>query len=168
MDFADNELTEILNIFQVEAEDIISKMNNSLLDLERNPKNKELILLLFRNAHSLKGAARMIGFNSIQTLAHKMEDILDLAQENKLILNTKISDILYKTVDIIADIIKDSVSSGQEITDMTVVNEQINILDNIKSVEEQNINATNETMDYNRTLLHNSIEKLNSLIIIIF
>ncbi|MBR1908595.1 hybrid sensor histidine kinase/response regulator [bacterium] len=165
MDFSDNELTEILNIFQVEAEDIISKMNNSLLDLERNPKNKELILLLFRNAHSLKGAARMIGFNSIQTLAHKMEDILDLAQENKLILNTKISDILYKTVDMIDEIIKNSISSGQEIADMTEVNEQINILDNIKSVEEQNINATKETMDYNRTLLHNSIEKLNSLIV---
>jgi len=165
MDFSDNELTEILNIFQVEAEDIISKMNNSLLDLERNPKNKELILLLFRNAHSLKGAARMIGFNSIQTLSHKMEDILDLAQENKLILNTKISDILYKTVDMIDEIIKNSIASGQEIADITEVNEQINILDNIKSVEEQNINATKETMDYNRTLLHNSIEKLNSLIV---
>ncbi len=165
MEFADNELTEILNIFQVEAEEIISKMNNSLLDLERNPKNKELILLLFRNAHSLKGAARMIGFNSIQSLAHKMEDILDLAQENKLILNTKISDILYKTVDMIDDIIKNSVQAGQEIADSSEVNEQINILDNIKSVEEQNINATNETMDYNRTLLHDSIEKLNSLIV---
>ncbi len=165
MEYSENELTEILNIFQVEAEDIISKMNNSLLDLERNPKNKELILLLFRNAHSLKGAARMIGFNSIQTLAHKMEDILDLAQENKLVLNTKISDILYKTVDMIDEIIKNSISAGIEIADMTEVNEQVNILDNIKSVEEQNINATNETMDYNRNLLHNSIEKLNSLIV---
>ena len=165
MEYSENELTEILNIFQVEADDIISKMNNSLLDLERNPKNKELILLLFRNAHSLKGAARMIGFNSIQTLAHKMEDILDLAQENKLILNTKISDILYKTVDMIDDIIKSSIPSGHEIADITEVNEQINILENIKSVEEQNINATNETMDYNRNLLHESIEKLNSLIV---
>ena len=165
MEFADNELTEILNIFQVESEEIISKMNNSLLDLERNPKNKELILLLFRNAHSLKGAARMIGFDSIQSLAHKMEDILDLAQENKLILNTKISDILYKTVDMIDAIIKDSVIAGHEIADVTEVNEQINILDNIKSVEDQNINATKETMDYNRNLLHESISKLNSLII---
>lgn len=165
MEFADNELTEILNIFQVEAEEIISKMNNSLLDLERNPKNKELILLLFRNAHSLKGAARMIGFDSIQMLAHKMEDILDLAQENKLILNTKISDILYKTVDMIDEIIKDSVQAGHEIADVTEVNEQVNILDNIKSVEDQNINATKETMDYNRNLLHDSIAKLNSLII---
>ena len=47
MEFSENELTEILNIFQVEAEEIISKMNNSLLDLERNPKNKELISYIF-------------------------------------------------------------------------------------------------------------------------
>ena len=165
MEFSDNELTEILNIFQVEAEEIISKMNNSLLDLERNPKNKELILILFRNAHSLKGAARMIGFNSIQTLAHKMEDILDLAQENKLVLNTKISDILYKTVDMISDIVKSSISSGQEIADVTLVNEQLNILDNITSAEDQNISATKETMDFNRNLLNDSIDKINSLIV---
>ena len=49
MEFSDNELTEILNIFQVEAEEIISKMNNSLLDLERNPKNKELILEIWKS-----------------------------------------------------------------------------------------------------------------------
>ena len=165
MEFSDNELTEILNIFQVEAEEIISKMNNSLLDLERNPKNKELILILFRNAHSLKGAARMIGFNSVQTLAHKMEDILDLAKENKLILNTKISDILYKTVDMISDIVKGSIDSGQEIADVTLVNEQLNILDNIKSAEDQNITATKETMDFNRVLLNESIDKINSLIV---
>ncbi len=165
MEFSDNELTEILNIFQVEAEEIISKMNNSLLDLERNPKNKELILILFRNAHSLKGAARMIGFNSVQTLAHKMEDILDLAKENKLILNTKISDILYKTVDMISDIVKSSIDSGQEIADVTLVNEQLNILDNIKSAEDQNITATKETMDFNRVLLNESIDKINSLIV---
>lgn len=165
MEFSDNELTEILNIFQVEAEEIISKMNNSLLDLERNPKNKELILILFRNAHSLKGAARMIGFNSIQTLAHKMEDILDLAQENKLVLNTKISDILYKTVDMISDIVKSSINSGQEIADVTLVNEQVNILDNITSAEDQNISATKETMDFNRNLLNDSIDKINSLIV---
>lgn len=165
MEFSDNELTEILNIFQVEAEEIISKMNNSLLDLERNPKNKELILILFRNAHSLKGAARMIGFNSIQTLAHKMEDILDLAKENKLILNTKISDILYKTVDMISDIVKNSVDSGEEMVDVAQVNEQINILDNIKSAEDQNITSTKETMDFNRNLLEASIEKINSLIV---
>ena len=165
MEFSENELTEILNIFQVEAEEIISKMNNSLLDLERNPKNKELILILFRNAHSLKGAARMIGFNSVQTLAHKMEDILDLAKENKLILNTKISDILYKTVDIISDIVKSSIDSGQEIADVTLVNEQLNILDNIKSTEDQNITATKETMDFNRALLNESTDKINSLIV---
>ncbi len=165
MEFSENELTEILNIFQVEAEEIISKMNNSLLDLERNPKNKELILILFRNAHSLKGAARMIGFNSVQTLAHKMEDILDLAKENKLILNTKISDILYKTVDIISDIVKSSIDSGQEIADVTLVNEQLNILDNIKSAEDQNITATKETMDFNRALLNESTDKINSLIV---
>lgn len=167
VDFSDNESIdiEVLKIFQVEAEEIISKLNNSLLDLEKNPKNKELILVLFRDAHSLKGAARMIGFNNVQTLAHKMEDILGLAKDSKLIFNTKISDILYKTVDMISDIIKDSTEQGLEVCDIADFNEQIKVLENIKSVENQNVNSSKETLDYNVKLLKESFEKLNSLIV---
>ena len=78
MDFQDEELNEILNIFRVESEDIIKRLNSSLLSLEKKPSDMDLIVLLFRDAHSLKGAARMIGFNNIQNLAHKMEDIFGL------------------------------------------------------------------------------------------
>ncbi len=78
------------------------------MDLEKNPKNKDAILLLFRDAHSLKGASRMVGFNNVQAVAHKMEDVLGLAKEDKLLVNSKIIDVLYKTVDFLATLIKQS------------------------------------------------------------
>ena len=56
----------ILKIFQVESEEIISRLNENLLALEKNPHNKDIVFILFRDAHSLKGAARMVGFNNIQ------------------------------------------------------------------------------------------------------
>ena len=83
MDFSPEEFDEILNIFRGETEEIVQKLNNNLLQLESNPDSEDLLVYLFRDAHSLKGAARMIGFNNIQRLAHKAEDVLGLAKEKK-------------------------------------------------------------------------------------
>ena len=114
MDFSPEEFDEILNIFREETDEIIDKLNNNLLRLENTPKDKEILVYMFRDAHSLKGAARMIGFNNIQRLAHKVEDVLGLAKENKISINHTISDILYKSLDFLSDIIQKSISIKKE------------------------------------------------------
>ena len=114
MDFLPEEFEEILNIFRGETEEIIQKLNNNLLQLENSPDNKELLVYLFRDAHSLKGAARMIGFNNIQRLAHKTEDVLGLAKENKIVINREISDALYKAMDLLSELIQESVKIKKE------------------------------------------------------
>ena len=114
MDFLPEEFDEILNIFRGETEEIIQKLNNNLLQLETNPDNKELLVYLFRDAHSLKGAARMIGFNNIQRLAHKAEDVLGYAKENKIAINKEISSALLKAIDLISDMINESVKLKKE------------------------------------------------------
>ncbi len=114
MDFSPEEFDEILNIFREETDEIIEKLNNNLLRLENSPKDKEILVYMFRDAHSLKGAARMIGFNNIQRLAHKIEDVLGLAKENKISINHSISDILYKSLDFLSDIIQKSISIKKE------------------------------------------------------
>lgn len=114
MDFSPEEFDEILNIFREETDEIIEKLNNNLLRLENSPKDKEILVYMFRDAHSLKGAARMIGFNNIQRLAHKIEDVLGLAKENKISINHAISDILYKSLDFLSDIIQKSISIKKE------------------------------------------------------
>lgn len=114
MDFSPEEFDEILNIFREETDEIIDKLNNNLLRLENTPKDKEILVYMFRDAHSLKGAARMIGFNNIQRLAHKIEDVLGLAKENKISINHTISDILYKSLDFLSDIIQKSISIKKE------------------------------------------------------
>lgn len=54
MDFLSEEFEQILNIFREESEEIVEKLNNNLLALEKNPDNKDIIFQLFRDAHSLK------------------------------------------------------------------------------------------------------------------
>ena len=84
MDFLDDELDEILNIFQQEGGEILQSMDKSLFALEKDPKNQDVLIQLARDAHSLKGSARMLGFESIQKIAHKIEDILGYLRDGKI------------------------------------------------------------------------------------
>lgn len=164
MDFLEDTFDEIIKIFQVESEEIISRINNSLLSLEKNPNDKDAVLTLFRDAHSLKGASRMVGFNNVQTIAHKIEDILGLAKENKITLNKKVVDVLYKTTDFLAELIQKSIDRKKEVTDD--ISAQLTMLKNIEnnSFEEENLGFTVIKSDFDVNLLVKNIENINNII----
>lgn len=111
MDFLENEIEEILNIFREESEEQIQKINKNLLKLEANPKDQTAISELFREAHSLKGAARMIGLNDIQLIAHKLEDVLGLAKDRLIKITPELVDTLCKAVDCINSIVEESIAT---------------------------------------------------------
>lgn len=136
MEFQDDELVEILNIFRTESEEIVTRLNDNLLALEKSPTNKDIITLLFRDAHSLKGASRMIGFTATQNLAHKLEDTLGLAKEDKLAINSKIADVMYKTIDLISKIISNSIKTGKEKYSQNEINAQLKALEEVQEIKE--------------------------------
>lgn len=162
MDFLEEEFNEILNIFQIESEEIVARLNNSLLDLEKNPNNKDAILVLFRDAHSLKGASRMIGFNNVQTISHKIEDILGLAKENKIQLNSKIVNVLYKTIDFLSDLIQKSITQKHEIYSDDIP-KQISELENIVN-NPQAESSENTQSEFDIELFKQVFEKIGNLI----
>lgn len=137
MDFLDEELVELLNIFREESDEIIQKLNENFLILEKEPQNKAVISDLFRNAHSLKGAARMIGFNEIQTLAHKIEDILGLAKDNQLDITSEIIDVLCKATDYIARLILISIDQTEKIQ-IPEYEQYVHMLENVNKPAEDN------------------------------
>ena len=114
MDFENEEFDEILNIFREESEEILDRISSNLLQLEQNPDNKEYIFQLFRDAHSLKGASRMIGFVNIQKLAHKIEDILGLCKENRLTVSAQLCSLLLKSVDFVWFLVKNSIEQKSD------------------------------------------------------
>lgn len=128
MKFLPEEFDEILNIFRDESDEIIQKINSNLLNLEKNREDKQIILNLFQNAHSLKGAARMVGFYNIQNLAHKIEDILGLIKEEKLLPTKELCDVLYKTTDYMSFLITNSVKAKEDYKaeDIESYNQELN------------------------------------------
>lgn len=114
MEFLQEELDEILNIFQQEGNEILQSMDKNLLILEKKPNNIEVAMHLFRDAHSLKGSARMLGFNNIQNIAHKIEDILGLVKEEKLIPTAYVTDTISSALSFISMLIEKTIEQKSE------------------------------------------------------
>lgn len=91
----------MLDLFRQEAESQTAILNVGLLELEHNPTDSEQLEVCMRAAHSLKGAARIIGLQAGVDVAHVMEDCFVLAQQGKLLLRRKQIDVLLNGTDLL-------------------------------------------------------------------
>ena len=61
-------------VFLEEAGEHLEDMSRALLELEREPQQREAIDLVFRMAHSIKGMAASLGYDALCEVAHRLED----------------------------------------------------------------------------------------------
>jgi two-component system chemotaxis sensor kinase CheA len=102
-------LAKLLETFKIEAEDHLNALSAGLLSLEKEvseKQKKELIETIFREAHSLKGAARAVNFDSIQNICQSLETVLAAWKQKKLQLSRESFDILYASIDLILKLIQ--------------------------------------------------------------
>ncbi len=165
MEFLQEELDEILNIFQQESGEILQSMDKNLLILEKKPKNTEIAMQLFRDAHSLKGSARMLGFNSIQNIAHKIEDVLGLVKEEKLIPDSYITDTISSALSFISMLIEKTLEQKSEYTtdDVNLYIEKLEkIADDNKENKTSFTNAETEAIKFSE-IKKKILKNLNSI-----
>ena len=98
--------TGMLELFKLESETQANVINENLLKLENDPGNNSIIEPLMRAAHSIKGAARMIGLNIIVDLAHLMEECFVNTQNGSVTLKRDFIDLLLHCNDILSTIPK--------------------------------------------------------------
>lgn len=92
------------DLFRQEAENQVAILTGGLLALERNPKDSAQLEALMRAAHSLKGAARIVGVDAAVQVAHGMEDCFVAAQAGKLTLGHAQTDRLLQGVDLLTQL----------------------------------------------------------------
>lgn len=90
---------ELLVEFHGEAVDHLQKIESSLLVLDQNPDEPEALNSIFRSFHTIKGNAAFLGLGPMQTLAHEVESLLDLARNRKLRLRPAIVTEILKSRD---------------------------------------------------------------------
>lgn len=124
---------ELRELFKAESEEHLEQLNSGLLRLENNQGDAALLEELFREAHSLKGSARMLGISDIETVAHRVEDILGLAHKGKSELTANTIDLIYYGLDVIKKLVHEAVTG--ESTNLSVL-DTLAVLNGEKSVDE--------------------------------
>lgn len=89
----------MLDLFRIEAENYTKILETGLVEVEQN-QTPEKIEPLMRAAHSIKGAARIVGLDAVVGIAHAMEDVLSAAQQGKLKLLSHHIDMLLQSNDL--------------------------------------------------------------------
>ncbi len=73
--------SELFEVFRDEADERLDRFVDELLAIERGETRPEAVDLLFREAHTIKGAAGMLGLDDVRELAHATEDVLSSVRD---------------------------------------------------------------------------------------
>ena len=89
----------MIELFRLEAEGQLATLTRHLLALENAAPDADALEAMMRAAHSLKGAARIVGLDAVVRVAHALEDCFVLAQQGGLALGAGQTDVLLRGVD---------------------------------------------------------------------
>lgn len=111
-DIADDEL----QVFMPEAEEQLKKLEDGLMQLERSGADDDLLQVIFRAAHTLKGAAGAIGHVRMTELTHSMETVLDGLRKGQYAPRPAMMDALLAGLDALRLLLEEVVS--HEVSDV--------------------------------------------------
>ncbi len=101
--------------FITEAGEHLETAESTLLELESQPDDTELINKVFRSFHTIKGMAGFLNLTEIGSLAHSSENLLDLARKGQLVLAGDATDVVFESIDALKKMLaglQDSVQAG--------------------------------------------------------
>ncbi|MDB9528301.1 hybrid sensor histidine kinase/response regulator [Oscillatoria sp. CS-180] len=101
---------ELRDIFRTTSEERLQQLETNLLYLEKHPQDGATLAALMREAHSLKGDSRSAGVDSVEGLAHALEDVLTSVQRQELELDPAICDRLYQGLDAMGQLVQEAVT----------------------------------------------------------
>ncbi len=92
----------------------LAALERGLLELEKRGSGADEALVhgIFRDAHSIKAGANLLGLSNIETLAHKMENILEKIRRAEIVPTERIVSILLEGLDTVKDLV-DNVEDSQ-------------------------------------------------------
>ncbi len=108
------DMNQYLDIFVEESKEHLQLLNSSLLELEKNNRDKAVLNEIFRVAHTLKGMAGTMGYTKMQVLTHDMEDVLDALRNERILADSNMVDVLFKCLDALETYVNTIMATGHE------------------------------------------------------
>lgn len=96
-------MEELLHDFLTEAGELLSDVDNKLVELEKWPEDKSLLNDIFRGFHTIKGGAGFLNVNELVDLCHRTENLFDKLRTSELTLTPDIMDIIMAATAVVRD-----------------------------------------------------------------
>ncbi|HVN96483.1 MAG TPA: chemotaxis protein CheA [Syntrophorhabdaceae bacterium] len=112
--------------YREEADEQLVELEDSLLELERVPSDKELVNRVFRSLHTIKGSGAMFGFDEIAVFAHEVETIFDLVRKDKFPVTKALIDLTLKARDCLRMMLKEETREDTLISRVRLAFEELN------------------------------------------
>jgi two-component system chemotaxis sensor kinase CheA len=93
--------------FREEAQELLAELEDSLLELEEKPDDKDLVAKVFRAMHTIKGSGAMFGFDDIAAFTHKVESCYDKVRDGKVPVTKTLINLTLQARDIIKTMLDD-------------------------------------------------------------
>lgn len=90
---------EILQDFLVEAGEILEKLSEQLVDLERHPDDSDLLNAIFRGFHTVKGGAGFLQLEALVNCCHSAENVFDILRNHKRKVDSELMDVVLEALD---------------------------------------------------------------------
>ncbi|QSI75258.1 chemotaxis protein CheA [Niveibacterium microcysteis] len=110
-DFAGME--DLLQDFLIEAGDLLSGVDNKLVDLERTPNDTGLLNEIFRGFHTIKGGAGFLNATELVTLCHLTENLFDKLRNAELAITPDAMDVILAATGAVRDMFNE-LERGQQ------------------------------------------------------
>lgn len=104
--------------FMAESKEHLESAEAGLLEMESKPDDSEVMNLIFRGFHTIKGMAGFLNLAEIGSLAHSTENLLDLARKGELVIAGENTDVVFESIDMLKkmiDELQDAIKSNQPI-----------------------------------------------------
>lgn len=108
------DMSQYLQIFIEEANEHVQNLNQCLLQMEKDPEDKDVLNEIFRVAHTLKGMAGTMGYTKMTKLTHDMENVLHAIRNDEIKVTSELVDVLFKCLDALENYVNSVISTGGE------------------------------------------------------
>ncbi len=121
------DMAKYQKMFVTEAREALRVMNEAMLELEKDPDNRELVDQLFRSCHSIKGMAGMMNQTVITNLAHALEDVLSSVRDQSIAPTGEVAESIFKATDALESMVGSFESS-------TLVQDNPELIEELKAI----------------------------------
>jgi len=100
-----DEQQEIIQEFLVESNEMLTQLDQDFVELEQRPEDADLLSSIFRTIHTIKGACGFLGFEILESITHRAENLLSQLRDGERKLTPELTTLLLETFDVVRGIL---------------------------------------------------------------